>query len=547
MLVKTVTKPLLGRLSYLPQCANNRYIFSSTKTRLACSKSGPQASAVPGYLEATDEREYADSPADVIYTQSQPLVKPNEVSTSSPAGVPLSEPTVEDVKSRSRRAENGPAGKPSDKHATSMDFDMNSDAWKVDRDWVEYNYKARASVFGVGNAYTNSPLRGSLRIFGGHKPRWTNGSLYAGDTNKRLPKHWLRDNCHCNDCIHPVTKQRQSNVFALKDESSFTIVDCTVGETSVEIAWEDGHNSRLPMEIFEARGQQATEAYRRGLDNTPRLWDSSIRNQPPSVDYGHVQRHGVGELLRQIRVYGFCFVPDSPETPEATQSLLEMIGPIRNTHYGGFYDFTSDMASKDTAYTDLALEAHTDTTYFTEPAGLQAFHMLSHTGGEGGKSLLVDGFNAANDLFRLSPWSYRWLAGIGIHSHASGNEDVSIQPYQAFPVLEHDQTHKGHLFRVRWNNSDRAGLATDMNYTTLWYEAAAKFNEILSSEQNQYWFQLQPGTPLIFDNWRILHGRSAFTGKRRMCGAYINHDDYISKYRLTNYGREDVMMSTVTG
>lgn len=24
----------------------------------------------------------------------------------------------------------------------------------------------------------------------------------------------------------------------------------------------------------------------------------------------------------------------------------------------------------------------------------------------------------------------------------------------------------------------------------------------------------------VFDNWRMLHGRSAFTGKRRMCGGY---------------------------
>lgn len=77
-----------------------------------------------------------------------------------------------------------------------------------------------------------------------------------------------------------------------------------------------------------------------------------------------------------------------PATPDATQRLLEQIGPIRNTHYGtvilrscdtmlwrvftnafagGFYDFTSDLSSKDTAYTSESLEPHTDTTYFTDP------------------------------------------------------------------------------------------------------------------------------------------------------------------------------------
>jgi hypothetical protein len=33
----------------------------------------------------------------------------------------------------------------------------------------------------------------------------------------------------------------------------------------------------------------------------------------------------------------------------------------------------------------------------------------------------------------------------------------------------------------------------------------------------------------VVDNHRVLHGRSAFTGKRRMCGAYIGVDEYRSK------------------
>lgn len=31
---------------------------------------------------------------------------------------------------------------------------------------------------------------------------------------------------------------------------------------------------------------------------------------------------------------------------------------------GKFWDFTSDLAKGDTAYTTMALQAHTDTTYF---------------------------------------------------------------------------------------------------------------------------------------------------------------------------------------
>ena len=65
-----------------------------------------------------------------------------------------------------------------------------------------------------------------------------------------------------------------------------------------------------------------------------------------------------------------------------------------------------------------------------------------------------------------------------------------------------------------------------------------------------------------------MHGRTEFTGKRRMCGGYgmcqnipkvplnisltpfdtneswtVNNDDYISRLRLLSYGREEVLNS----
>jgi trimethyllysine dioxygenase len=33
----------------------------------------------------------------------------------------------------------------------------------------------------------------------------------------------------------------------------------------------------------------------------------------------------------------------------------------------------------------------------------------------------------------------------------------------------------------------------------------------------------------VINNHRVLHGRSAFDGKRRMCGAYIGVDEYRSR------------------
>jgi trimethyllysine dioxygenase len=65
-------------------------------------------------------------------------------------------------------------------------------------------------------------------------------------------------------------------------------------------------------------------------------------------------------------VYGFCFVKGIPPTPEATEALIRRISFIRETHYGGFWDFTADLKHGDLAYSDKELRGHTDTTYFTD-------------------------------------------------------------------------------------------------------------------------------------------------------------------------------------
>lgn len=240
------------------------------------------------------------------------------------------------------------------------------------------------------------------------------------------------------------------------------------------------------------------------------------------------------------RIHGFCYIDGTPPDPETTEKLLRKIAFIRETHYGGFYDFTADLASQDTAYTNIALGAHTDNTYFSDPAGLQAFHLLSHTEGEGGASLLVDGFKVADELHRTDKEAYHILSTVNVHAHASGNEGISIQPYRGFPVLEHDPA-TGDLLRVRWNSSDRASIELPIEEVETWYDAARKFDALLTKKENEYWEQLTPGRVLVFDNWRVLHGRSSFTGKRRICGGYINRDDWMSRFKMDKWGQASVL------
>ena len=211
---------------------------------------------------------------------------------------------------------------------------------------------------------------------------------------------------------------------------------------------------------------------------------------------------GVARWTDMIRKHGFSYVKSCPRTPIATQTLLRKIAFVRQTHYGGLWDFTSNLFKKDTAYTSLALAAHTDTTYFTDPCGLQMFHLLSHTDGEGGESLLVDGFKAAAILQNEDPQAYETLSTVNVPTHASGNEAISIQPSRGFPVLNHKNPRQPpkfvDLIQVRWNNDDRGILDEHMSpwVADRWYHAARKWNEIIRRPENEYWAQLKPAMPI---------------------------------------------------
>ncbi|KAL8868510.1 MAG: hypothetical protein Q9174_004945, partial [Haloplaca sp. 1 TL-2023] len=236
-----------------------------------------------------------------------------------------------------------------------------------------------------------------------------------------------------------------------------------------------------------------------------RYFGGNVGAEAPTVEFKEVMgtEDGVKRWTGHIRETGFCFVNNCPLTSADTQALVERIAFIRPTHYGGFWRFTSDLASKDTAYTSLALAAHTDTTYFTDPAGLQTFHLLSHTKGSGGTSLLVDGFKAAEILRSESPEAFQDLCRIKFRGHSSGNEGIAIKPTHAFPVITAEPDRSGQNYgrsevtQIRWNNDDRAAMFDlDPETVSKFYAAARKWVEILRRPELENWVQLIPGKVL---------------------------------------------------
>ncbi|KAJ3149566.1 hypothetical protein HDU89_003619 [Geranomyces variabilis] len=342
---------------------------------------------------------------------------------------------------------------------------------------------------------------------------------------------WLRDHCRCPSCFHPVTKQRLIDTSSIPLNIKPAVM--TVEQTKLKIEWEaDKHQSTVDLDWLR------TNSYAPKLPAGPaaaatrpkRLWDASIADKLPVVQYADVMNseEGLRAWLADIDVYGIGFVDGVPATPKATEELGRRVSFIRETHYGGFWDFSANLEHGDTAYTQLGLPAHTDTTYFTDPIGLQLFHLLEHKG-KGGESLYVDGFHVAEKLRETHPWAYNILSTLRMSAHSAGDKNTLIEPSIKFPILNHDPvTNK--LYQVRFNNDDRS-VFSHLRPTEVkdFYAALKEWTDLVRSPTNELWTQLRPGRAVMVDNWRVLHGRAPFTGHRRLTGCYHNWDDYRSR------------------
>lgn len=54
---------------------------------------------------------------------------------------------------------------------------------------------------------------------------------------------------------------------------------------------------------------------------------------------------------------------------EATEKIVTHVFPVQKTFFGEMWSVTDDYVHEDTAYSNGFLAAHTDNSYFSDPAG----------------------------------------------------------------------------------------------------------------------------------------------------------------------------------
>ena len=181
---------------------------------------------------------------------------------------------------------------------------------------------------------------------------------------------------------------------------------------------------------------------------------------------------------------------------------------------------------QDSAYESFALDVHTDGTYSHDGPGTIVFAQQLKTG-EGGDSVLVDGFAAARDFQAQNPEAADLLTRYAVTAHYV---EPGVHLVAERPPLRVDE--HGTLVQVSFNNYDRSPVLPDEGLVDDVIDAYNGFRAVFNDASRALVHPWQPGRVLVFDNWRCFHGRTGFSGERQFKGCYTNHEDLEGAYRV---------------
>lgn len=346
---------------------------------------------------------------------------------------------------------------------------------------------------------------------------------------------WLRDNCPT--ARHPVLGEGTLDPCSIPLDIVPSEVQLTDNGT-LQVVWNnDNHQSHYaPSWLY----QNTYEWESRKIRNfQPNLWTvEKLKEFFPEVSYESIMKddEGLRHWLQLLRDYGFTLVREVPLEKKKVLEIAQRIAFLRNSNFGTLFDVESKPDPNSLAYTSEKLYAHTDLVSREAQPGIQFLHCLVFEA-KGGESILVDGFSAAEALRQQSPDDYQCLTTIPVRFRYQDKEtDIDFKS----PMIRLDAD--GNYFEIRYSAALLAPLDIAPDLIKPFYKAYQTFSRILRSPQFEYHYKLKPGNCAVFNNRRILHGRSEFfpqSGARHFQGCYVDTDDFLSRLRVLERNGKD--------
>lgn len=336
-----------------------------------------------------------------------------------------------------------------------------------------------------------------------------------GDRDEHLDFHWfwLRHNCDC--CRHPQTRERIlcSSRVPL-DLRPLRVAPSPDGD-AIEIDWNEsgGHRSRYPLAWLEQH------AYARGRDEVP----------PPPGDATILERT-ITAPADIDRLRDVCLAPLAEHgavvvrgAGDDTERLIDTLAGddlrIFGSHFGRIEDLRTDNTTNQNndqlGYTDAPVDLHTDQAFIAHPPRYQMLHCM-RPAEAGGDNRLADARAAAAYLRATDAEAYELLTTVPVCFHRVQRAYESVRES---PILE---LRDGVLFRVRSSYFTMDPHRLPFARMEAYYRAYNRFTALVSDPRHHFHVRLAAGDFVLYDNFRMLHARTGFSGARWMRGVYFD-------------------------
>lgn len=351
-----------------------------------------------------------------------------------------------------------------------------------------------------------------------HDKHWLNVTFDDGETQQYLAS-WLRDNVGTSR--HQNHGQRTFDLN-LMDKVSISESSTDHDQIKIRFAGEEALHcfTEKWLRSFSNDGPAHTEQF---------LWDASFQDSLNFIDFDAASKDDTVllELLTHIDQYGIALLENVPCVPESIFKVVDLFGYVRQTNYGSLFDVRVEPEPANLAFTSETIGMHTDNPYRNPVPGLQLLHCLVNDS-DGGENQLVDGFRVAEQLHTDHPDAFELLTSVPVNFRyfEAGSADLQNRT----PLIS---TLDGKVCVIRYNARSVQAFDISADKMQAFYDAYRTFGQALHQPSAKIEFRLEPGQLVIFDNQRVLHGRSSYQqGARHLQGCYADKDSLRSKLRI---------------
>lgn len=357
------------------------------------------------------------------------------------------------------------------------------------------------------------------------------GITLSNGRDKSIALHplWLRERITSPDGFDAISHQRKYELATLPHDLTIAYVEPSASDT-IDIRFSDGYQSQVSLSDIEREIGWVDDAE---SPPTPQGWTTATGPQTHTDWHDLDDPDALKSMLADFLRYGFCIMQNTPTDRDILPTLAGRFGYVRDTHWGKVFNVEMKPDASDLAYTDLALPSHTDNPYREPIPGIQFLHCLVNNV-SGGLSTLADGIAIVERLAEEAPEQAALLERVNVRFRYDGPAAI-LENWG--PIVERD--YRGIVTRIRLSTRLDYVPALDTETLDTFYAARRRIYELSNDPEFQIQFPFKPGTLLMMDNYRLLHGRTAFNGKqghRHLQGCYTDHDGVSSLYRLLANG-----------